>query len=183
MVSESLVKLAAGVAVALAAAFGVAAQAATYSFTISGSGFTGAGSLTDDESIAYANLYPCAACAAGPGYLVTSIVGTLNGMPIAGLAPLNAIAGNNNRIYPTTTPALDWGDLGFVVAGSNYNVFDAHWYNDTGFFLAAEGQPLFHNPVAFTLTAAGVPEPATWALLTGGFAAVGMALRRRAVAA
>ena len=161
-----------------------AAGAASYHFAITGVGFAASGTITDDETVGFANLYPCPTCATGPGYLATGVTGTINGDAITGLAPLNSTAGNNNRVYPTSTPQLDWGDFGFATATTLYNVFEGSYYqNHYGYFLAVGNGPIFANAVSFSLSPAAVPEPATWVLMLGGLGAVGVALRRRAVIA
>lgn len=153
------------------------ASAAHYLFSLTGSGFSASGTLTTDDSTSQANPYPCGGCASGLGYLVTAVTGTINGASITGVAPLGAVAGNNNRLY-TTAPYLDWGDLGFQTAAHLYNVFDGTYANRSGQFLAVDNGPVYANPVSFSLQAS-VPEPASWSMMVGGLGLAGTALRLR----
>lgn len=148
-----------------------------YASKVQGSGFSGHGVVTIDTTTPYANPYPCATCATGPGYDATGIWGSLNGRSITGLAPLLSIAGNDNRFYPTSAPLLDRGDLGFVANGVAYNVFNGNYAGHPGYFLA-NGGGIYANPVAFSLTT--LPEPASWAMMIPGFAVIGSVLRHRA---
>jgi hypothetical protein len=155
------------------------AFAGHFLFSITGSGYSASGMLTTDDLSGEPNDYPCAGCATGPGYLVTGMTGTINGDAITGVAPLGALAGNNNKLY-TTAPYLDWGDLGIQTATHIYNVFEAKYYTgQSGWFIVANDTPLFSSPVTFSLSAAPAPEPASWVLLVGGFGLVGGALRTR----
>jgi len=153
-------KIAIKTLVALGAIIGFAtsASAATYVYTISGSGFSATGTITDDNS-AHANPYPCVTCVSTPGSLVTAITGTINGQAITGVAPLDASDGNDNLLY-STAPFLDWGDVGFTTATTSYNVFNGNYAGLPGDFLAVSGGSVYANPVAFSLTVA-VPEAAT----------------------
>jgi len=164
-------------AVAAGLAFAGQASAATYNFGISGSGFTGSGTVTTDDT-ALSNPYPCPSCASDPAYLVTAITGQLNGNAIDSLLPVGAFAGNDNLVYPASSgPQLDWGDLGFLSNGVDYNVFSGEFVGRPGYFLISSAIPgTFSNPVSFTLTAA-VPEPSAWMLMILGVAGVGMAMR------
>ncbi len=152
------------------------ARAADYHFTISGAGVNASGTVTVDETVPFANAYPCATCATGPGYLVTGISGFINGDSITGVAPLGSIAGNDNLLYPTSNPFLDWGDLGFTTATTSYNAFNADYYGHPGDYLAIGNGGILQHPISFTLSSA-VPESASWALMLGGFGMVGGALR------
>ncbi len=94
------------------------------------------------------------------------------------------------------------GDIGFGIIDylANYSFYDAtlgggfdggysiNVYSGTPLFTGSTLAPRFKiGSYAFTdfygqattLTIAGVPEPATWALMLGGFALTGVALRRR----
>ncbi len=165
------------IAVLMAAA--TPAFAGHFLFTLSGSGFSASGTLTTDDSSGLPNAYPCVGCVTGLGYLVTGISGSINGDAITGVAPLGSIAGNDNRLF-TTAPFLDWGDLGFQTASHSYNVFEAKYYTGTSEqFLAVDNAPIFANPVTFSISQAGVPEPASWAMLVGGFGLIGGTLRGR----
>ncbi|HMI20813.1 MAG TPA: PEPxxWA-CTERM sorting domain-containing protein [Sphingomonas sp.] len=154
------------------------AAATDYHFTITGAGISASGTVTVDETIPFANAYPCGTCATGPGYLVTGISGFINGDPITGVAPLGSIAGNNNLLYPTSNPTLDWGDLGFITATTSYDAFNANYRGHPGDYLAFGNGDIYQHPISFALSSA-VPEPASWALMLGGFGMVGGALRGR----
>jgi hypothetical protein len=163
----------------------VSANATTYYFTISGAGITASGSITADTSTSFGNPWACGTCASGPGYAITGISGTVNGAAITGLLPSGSYIGNDNRIYPTSTPFLDWGDIGFQTATNRYNVYDAHFQGIAAYLI---GSDAFgdRRAVEFTLSdkapGGGVPEPAAWALLIAGFGLTGAALRRRTAA-
>jgi hypothetical protein len=158
------------------------AFAGHFLFSITGSGYLASGTLTTDDLSGQPNDFPCSGCASGPGFLVTGMTGTINGDAITGVAPIGSLAGNNNKLY-ATAPYLDWGDLGIQTATHIYNVFEAKYYTgQPGWFIVADNTPLFSSPVTFSLSAAPAPEPASWALLTGGFGLIGGALRRRRTA-
>lgn len=181
MTLKSSLKTAA-LAVAAAGALATSASAAIYVFSYSGAGISASGTITTSGG-ALGNPYPCATCATAPGYLVTAITGTRNGNPITGLLGLGALYGNDNHIYPGG-PYLDWGDLGFSSAGVNYNIFQGNFDGHPGYFEANSHESCcYTHPIQFTLSAAGVPEPATWALMLGGvFGLGGLARRARATA-
>lgn len=164
-----------GISVAMS---GAAANAATIlkQFSLSGSGFSATGILGFDDSISFSNPYPCVGCAAGPGYNLTSVTGAINGDAITGLAPVGTVAGNDNRIYPTSTPVLDWGDIGFLTATTSYNAFDGHYDGRPSYYLFVTGGGVYDNPISFSLSE--VPEPLTLSLFGAGLAGAA-ALRRR----
>ncbi len=168
----------AGAALAAGLVLGAAgaAEAGTYVFALSGSGFTGGGTIVTG-TVPQPELYSCPTCAVGPAYLVTSISGLLNGHAISGL-PVGTFAGNNNLLYPTVGgPYLDFGDLGFTADGVDYNAFQGNSYGPIGYFLAASNiAGVFTSPISFTLRDA-VPEPATWGMMLVGLGAAGAAVR------
>jgi hypothetical protein len=125
----------------------------------------------------------------GGVYDVTSITGTRNGVAVTGLA---VYAGEDNEVY-TTPPYVDYPGLAYsVVGGSVFNVYydtstsdsyacGAAGYCEIGPGVAGTtglGPPVDSiGPVAtFTLTV--VPEPASWAMIMLGFAALGFASYR-----
>ena len=68
----------------------------------------------------------------------------------------------------------------------NYNYYSVSSGNGIGGFSfsgAANGNTSIDNLNAVVSATPGVPEPASWALMIGGFGLVGSALRRRRVAA
>jgi hypothetical protein len=177
-------------AVAMVAIGAGQAGAATYDWTISGSGYTGSGTLTTGLA-GYNNPWPCATCVT-VGDAIASFSGTLNGNAVSLLPTQDTPSypgpgittnfsvgfyGNDNLIY-TTSPYLDWGDIGFVANNVDYNVFNGDYTGDPGDWLpASDNDPygIYSNPVTFTLTA--VPEPATWVMSLFGLFGLGAALR------
>ncbi len=171
-------------AVLLAPAPGASAASFTWSYAgTHGYVVSGSGTLT-------------ATSLGGGAYAVTSISGTRNGVAITGLTDY---AGDDNQVY-TTFPSLDYPGLAFLVGGSAFNVYydttdgpaspgDPYACGFAGYCEIGPGVPGTSgldgpdpiNPIAFTLTP--VPEPATWALMLAGFGGLGVALRRRRVAA
>lgn len=161
----------------VAVALGTApATASIHSFTISGSGFSGSGTIVSSGSVT--NHWPCPTCVATTGEVVTNMTGMLNGFAITGPTAPGTTAGNTNSIYPGGGPFLDWGNLGFSSNGVNYNAFHGDAGGHSGYFLASSNDTnVYANPISFTLRT--VPEPASWTLMIAGFAMVGTALRRR----
>ena len=172
---------------ALAASLAVgSAQAAVQAFhfsysTISGGPLTssGAGTLVATPE-------------GGGSYLVTGATGTIDGYPLALIAP-GGFALNDNLLFPTSGCAsgvpvadLDSCGLSFVVNSADYNL-----YYDPGpayggvlpapSYAVCIGTPCLSGPpnstaVNFSLSA--VPEPYAWTLLAVGFAALGLGRRR-----
>lgn len=162
------------------------AAAADFLFTLSGSGFSGSGTITVDESVSGENRWSCPACAAGPGFLVTNIMGTINGESL-GLIAQGAMSGNSNYLY-LAGPYLDLDGLGFKIGGLNYDLFEGSNRSRFSYFLIGGADGLWDNPVEFEITPVGdqhqaqpgsIPEPVTWAMMIAGFGAVGVSLRRR----
>ena len=107
------------------------------------------------------------------GYAITSISGLLNGSVITGLS---GFQGSNNFYY-TSGSFVDGSGLGFTTAGgtsaSLYFASSAQRYQLT------TTSPFSSGYVTATSSIAAVPEPATWAMMIGGFALAGVAMRRR----
>lgn len=154
------------------------AQAAMFGFTFAGTGISGAGTFTTTDTLV------------GGYYTITGITGSVTaGMaaPIA-IASLDAPGSfevNDNLLSPTD-PFFDVFGVSFTLA--NAAATDVNIYYSTSssayryYRTNANGNAV--GPTAltsFTLTpvAAAVPEPASWAMMLGGFALAGMALRRR----
>ena len=107
-------------------------------------------------------------------FAITSITGMVNGSAI--VAPTAASYGN----YFTTGPTfLDGSGLRFFTAAGNDIRF---FYQDTvSQYRVNTFSPGSSSYVTVTTSpvAAAVPEPATWAMMIGGFGAVGGAMRYR----
>lgn len=118
-----------------------------------------------------------------PGYLVTGITGTRGGVAIDGLAdPFSEI------FFPGAPDFVDGFGITFTAGGRDFNVFksNAAFYQEFSYVSGdfnndGEGRLILNG--AISLNPAIVPEPAAWALLIGGFATVGVAMRRRRPAA
>ena len=90
-----------------------------------------------------------------------------------------------SNTYYAGSPRLDHGGVGFESASNWYNL----WIEEGAWFLGSlpVGTPELLGPdvSAFSISVgtASVPEPASWALLIGGFGLTGAALRRRGIMA
>lgn len=89
------------------------------------------------------------------------------------LATLNLSTNFNNGgcVGDPTGAACHWDAVGVTFAGTAMSVDFGGVANQAGF-----------DNITLGSATPGVPEPATWALMIGGFAMVGAAMRRRAVA-
>lgn len=134
------------------------------------------------------------------GFQILSITGTRNGHAITGT--VGSAAFNfpiDNRLYPADPatppfydPFVNGDGIGFSVEGTTrvFNFFGAFIFrpgaqmSDQVYFEYTQpitGEFGSYGEVTATLSAAaGVPEPATWALMIMGLGAVGGAIRRRA---
>lgn len=56
-------------------------------------------------------------------FTVTAITGTQNGATITGLLPLQGYGGNDNDVFPSSSPVLDYHGFAFVAGGADYNLF------------------------------------------------------------
>jgi hypothetical protein len=150
-------------AVAAALSSASSASAATYLFSLSTSFGNGSGSFTTASDNAGFNL-------------VTSLSGTFDGGAMTLLAPDSyPILFQNDNLFNAADPHFTVNGLGFRANGSNYKLFDLFSLGICG-----EGIPCRLGTVSsFSVTAAAVPEPASWALMIGGLAIAGAALRRR----
>jgi hypothetical protein len=122
----------------------------------------------------------------GPGtYLVTHINGLWNGDAILGLASLG---GNDNLIFPTSTPVLDINGLAFQVAGSGdggsgkVNVYYCVECTGPG---TASGYTDLDDATGlsatFNLSQIGsVPEPLTLSVVGAGLLSAAAMRRRKA---
>jgi hypothetical protein len=107
-------------------------------------------------------------------FAITSITGSVNGSNI--VAPTAASYGN---YFTTGSTFLDGSGLRFfTAAGNDIRLF----YQDTvSQYRVNTFSPGSSSYVTVTTSpvATAVPEPATWAMMIGGFAAIGGTLRNR----
>lgn len=121
---------------------------------------------------------------------VTAISGDEDGVAITGLAPSfpQQFGGADNYLFPNEWAPFSALGISFSFANGRYANFyydpeDPFYglYKFTADDLAGEVEAdsfKIFNP-SFIETTAAVPEPTSWALMIGGFGAVGGALRQR----
>jgi hypothetical protein len=121
------------------------------------------------------------------GFMVVGIAGTANGQTITGL---NDFENPDDFVFPPNTPThigVDSNGFGFTVAdGTEYNLYEDDGIFNTAPFECGVVYCLISSTAptialtSFSVTfAAGVPEPATWAMMVLGLGGLGAALRSR----
>lgn len=110
-------------------------------------------------------------------YTVTDLSGNFGGVPVT-LLPLGTVGSNDNLFKPTPY-FFDFFGIGFGAGGLNYSLYTVE--DNTQFLCTGDPFCMGGRVSGFTVTpeAAGVPEPAVWALMILGFGAVGCAVRPR----
>lgn len=155
----------------LAAASPAAAAQYAFNFTTNQAFFggiqTGSGIFTTSDTLTTSPL-------GFMGYALTAISGMLNGSAINGLS---GFQGSNNYYY-TSGNFVDNSGIGFTTVGgtsaSLYFASVAQRYQLTTVSPFSSGYV-----TASSSAIAAVPEPSTWAMMIGGLAFAGMAVRRR----
>lgn len=144
------------------------AQAAVFDFTIT--------STTADVSGEFTTT-------GGPTiYDVTNVAGTLDGVPFT--SGVNSYGSADNELTPSGPLFADRAGIAFEAGGLDYNIFANGTEGKVYSFCVSSaesyctGLQADNAPVAsFTVRAAGVPEPATWAVMLLGVGMVGGVLR------
>lgn len=144
------------------------ASAANYIFTLSTAGFSGSGTFVTSNTVN-----------AGGGYAILSSTGSFgSGASAISLTGPTTFAGADNTLFYPTTPYLSFDGTSFLGSdGTSYNLYYSAGFGAYRIFTSTS---TFIAVTSFTLTPAAVPEPASWALMVGGFGLVGGTLRARA---
>jgi len=105
----------------------------------------------------------------GGVFLATAIAGFWNGETITGIIAVGGYQGiNDNLIFPSSYPVLNFNGIAFSVSGPT-NEVNVYYYPTLGY---TEDFPSVGVSPVFNLTAA-VPEPSTWAMMILGFVGIG----------
>jgi PEP-CTERM motif len=112
---------------------------------------------------------------------ILSITGFRNGQPITGLVPVDTDPGfiYDNQ-FTSVAPNFTDGGMLFSVAGVAVNV---NVYFFEGDYFEVGGGALSESPIAWSVSAAPVPEPATVLSMLAGLGLVGAYMRKRSAAA
>lgn len=156
----------------------VSAHATTFLFTYTSNDATQGAFGTLDATLV----------AAGQFQATSGTINTLGGLS-TGAGALTPGSGNSpsgfffydSLLTPAQNPLITNGGLLFNIAGDEVNIYS----NGQGpatyqFYSRANGANA--GNFALTQVGGGVPEPASWALMIGGFGLAGAALRRRRAA-
>ena len=177
------IALAAGAALIALSAATPAMAARTFTLTATGNTFNINAILTTTDSATNVGYN------GNTGYLITGITGsvtgngtqTINGLSAVGTYPNPLGTVPNDNILKATAPYFDVAGLSFTTAqgGSPFNIY----YGGGYFYIRGQNE---NNTGSFTSVSvsevrAAVPEPATWAMMTLGFGAMGFAMRRKNV--
>lgn len=150
------------------------AQATVFDFDISSAQDTASGQFTLSDDPMSPNS-------------VIGVTGQVDGVAITGLSGYGL---SSNLLFPSGTELVDRAGLAFTVAsGLSYNIFNntnsatTYSFCSSAFNSGCTGGDADRAPAATfsvsTGTTSAVPEPATWAMLIGGFALVSGSMRRR----
>ncbi len=165
---KSLMLLTAATALA---AIAVPANAAQYNFTFVTSTPLFGGSVNGSGIFTTSNV--ATTVGGRTAFAITSITGMVNGSAI------NAPGGSYGNYFTTGGTFLDGSGIQFFTqAGNDIRFF----YQDTvSQYRVNTFSPGSSSYVTVTTSpvAAAVPEPATWAMMIGGFGMIGFAARRR----
>jgi hypothetical protein len=148
----------ASAAAALVALAPAAHAATTFGLTIGGD-LSGSGSLLADPND-------------DGSFTVTGASGTIDGNAITGVFAPDTFLRNDNRLDPSSNPAVSFAGISFMTGNGGYNLYGSA----NGYGVGAPPESLY--AVTFELTSA-VPEPATWAMMLIGFGMVAAAARGR----
>jgi hypothetical protein len=100
----------------------------------------------------------------------SNVNGTVGGTTVGQETPLIGIF-QNGYVHWNGSQTFNFGSAGLLTVTLNDQSFGSGFFGLTNGGTAVSGN--------FRLTAAAVPEPASWAMMVGGFGVVGGALRRR----
>lgn len=173
---------------ASAALFAAAApaSAATFGFSATGTGLTAMGTFTTTDTTTTVD--------GRQAFTITGLTGTFNGQAITSLLPAGTNIGGEltDNLLFEAQPFFTFGGVAFRADGydADLNFYSETELSEAFFSDNVNGStetvlplPANGTPIAFTLMrVTAVPEPASWAMMIGGFALVGGAMRRRAVA-
>ena len=164
-------------AAALLQAAAAHASILDWSFTAF-NGLSGSGTFTADQDAVFPDTYH-----------VTSATGTIGGEAVT----LSGYDNADNVAFPTSPVLIDSLGIGFATAGGLfYNLYEDFGLVGPNYACGSpyciEGPNAFNvaaenvqsvPTLSITLRAEGVPEPAAWALMLGGFGGLGAVMRRR----
>jgi hypothetical protein len=160
---------------ALASIASSSAGAAVFIATFNGPSLAGSATLTTQDFLSPVDSVDASnQPAIRQGYLVTGITGEVNNVVITGLIPADTLGSNNNYIF-SDLPLVDAYGLSFKFGAEEANLF----YNFREYKLSTTSNIRGESVILTISPAVAVPEPASWALMIGGFGMVGGAMRRR----